>query len=314
MVKLVITGGAGFIGSHIARLALTQGHHVTVIDDLSTGNRENLQDLLSEPGLHFLQDSILNLPILEKALEGADYLLHLAARTSVPESLEKPEAYFETNILGTCHLLKIAHAQGVKGVVFSSSAAVYGEIEGQLATESLAPHPLSPYAVSKLDGEYLLNIFRRQQGMKAVSLRYFNVYGPRQNPRSAYAAAVPIFIERTLRHQDLVIYGDGQQTRDFIFVEDVAKANLAACLLDTSGIINIASGYSHSIQMLAETLIDITGSRSRIVYQDARPGDIQHSRADNQKMRALLKLSPPSSLKQNLEKTIAYYERLLEAV
>jgi UDP-glucose 4-epimerase len=308
MTKIIITGGAGFIGSHIAHAAHDLNYHITIIDDLSTGNLDNLGALQDAPNVQFVNADINNKAHILPAFEDVDSVLHLAARISVPESMEHPDWYFKTNTLGTLNVLECCREQHVKNIVHSSSAALYGDNPILPKVETLTPEPKSPYAISKLDGEYLLNMYQTQFNMHCVSLRYFNVFGPRQNPHSAYAAAVPIFIEKALNGHDITIYGDGEQTRDFIYVGDIAKANLLASERGR-GVINAACARSISINDLAATIIDITGSSSKIHHLSERAGDIKHSCADNTKLKNELGLTPQDNWIKGLEATIAHFEQ-----
>jgi UDP-glucose 4-epimerase len=224
--KVVVTGGAGFIGSHLVEEALARGCDVSIIDDLSTGFRENIPYLSSK--VAFFQGSIQDRALLKRAFTGAETVFHLAALISVPESMKEKRKYMEVNTLGMVDVLEAAVEAGVRNLVFSSSAAVYGDNPISPKVETLLPEPLSPYALNKLDGEHLLEMYSREYGLNAIALRYFNVFGPRQNPKSAYAAAVPIFFERALKHEPITIYGDGMQTRDFIYVKDIVQANFLA--------------------------------------------------------------------------------------
>lgn len=302
----LITGGAGFIGSHIAKACLDNGHQVTVIDNLLTGKKANIAPHLEHPNFQFIQADICdNNTTIEQAFKEADHVCHLAARISVPESLEIPEDYFKSNTIGTSKVATLAQKH-CSSITLASSAAVYGNNLTLPKLESMLPQPMSPYAISKLDGEYLLEIAQQASTLCATSLRFFNVFGPRQDPNSAYAAAVPIFIDHAISHKDIIIYGDGEQTRDFIYVEDVARAYLASCQKG-GGIINAACGRSISINALAKQIIDITGSRSQIIYQNQRPGDIKHSCANNSKLIEQLGIQPQADLHHGLEKTIQHF-------
>jgi UDP-glucose 4-epimerase len=309
MSNIVITGAAGFIGSHIATLAHQRSMNITLIDNLSTGTLDNLSDLLDQERVRFIKADITQREEIEGAFCDADHVFHLAARISVPESMEYPERYITTNTLGTLNVLNCCKIHKIKSIVHSSTAAIYGDNPISPKEETLPPEPLSPYAISKLDGEYLLKMYQQQYGIHAVSLRYFNVFGPKQRPDSAYAAAVPIFIDRAINNKDIIIYGDGSQTRDFIFVGDVAKANLQASTKG-SGVINAACGRAISINDLAHMLIKITDSKSKVIYQPERNGDIKHSCANNHKMRDLLKCSPNEDMTQGLLQTIEYFQSM----
>jgi UDP-glucose 4-epimerase len=279
-MRILITGGSGFIGSHLAEL-LCKRAEVRVLDDLSTGSRENLEGLKCE----LIIGSILDRQAVRAALHGVDYVFHLAAMISVPESMEKPIACSEINTLGTLIVLEEAANAGVKKLVLSSSAAVYGNNPTVPKREEMIPEPASPYAISKLDGEYYCAMFAATRGLPATALRYFNVFGPRQNPESAYAAAVPIFIHRALRGEPLTVHGDGGQTRDFIFVRDIARANaFFAMESPLTGVFNVARGGQITILELAQRIVRLTGSSSEIVHGPARPGDVRHSTASLDKL------------------------------
>ncbi len=281
-MKILVTGGAGFIGSHIVEHF--QGRaEVRVLDNLASGFQHNLAGLKCE----FIPGSMLDREIVARAVAGVDFVFHLAAMVSVPESVEKPSQCVEINSGGTIILLEAAARAQVKKFVFSSSAAIYGNNPVVPKIETMTPEPQSPYASTKLDGEFHCAKFTREAGLPTVCLRYFNVFGPRQNPRSQYAAAVPAFIDRALKNEPLTIHGDGTQTRDFIFVKDVAAANAHFALHSPStGVFNVASGHGITINELAETIRRLAGSRSEIVHAAERAGDVKHSVADTGKLRA----------------------------
>ncbi|MDW7775657.1 MAG: NAD-dependent epimerase/dehydratase family protein [Methanosarcinales archaeon] len=275
-MNILVTGGAGFIGSHIAEHFSLAGYDVSVLDNLSTGYLRNLPD---SPNITFIRGDICDPEAVEKAVAGKDYVFHMAAMVSVPLSCQHPAEAFQNNTLGTLNVLQSSQTAGVKKVVIASSAAVYGNNPVQPKREDMLPEPASPYAISKLDCEYLARMFN-DRGLRTTCLRYFNVYGPRQDPGSAYAAAIPIFMSRAQAGEDLVIYGDGKQTRDFVHVSDVVRANVAAMEHGDGGVFNVATGRSVSINELARTVLEITGSSAGIVYQPERAGDIRHSSAD----------------------------------
>jgi UDP-glucose 4-epimerase len=277
-MQFLITGGAGFIGSHLARHLGSQGT-VTILDNLSSGREGNLGEFTGR----FLKGSILDSQRLDQALNGITHVFHLAAMVSVPESVAHPARCHETNIEGTRKVLEASDRAGVKRVVLASSCAIYGNEPTMPKIESLPPAPASPYAESKLAGEKLCASARNP----AVSLRFFNVYGPRQDPHGPYAAAVPKLLEAALAGSPLPIHGDGQQTRDFVFVEDVVSALLQAALHpDMNGIYNVASGESTSILQLAEAILAVTGSRSPLEYLPARPADVRFSSASIARLQA----------------------------
>lgn len=303
--KVVVTGGAGFIGSHIVEYWLGAGAEVHIIDNLRTGFLSNVQLF---PDAVFHNGSITDRKLVFDVLRNADYVHHLAAFVSVPESIEKPVECYDININGLLNVLDGSKEFGIKKIVFSSSAAVYGDNPESPKRISTKTGPKSPYGSTKLEGEEHLKSFHDLHGLGAVSLRYFNVFGPRQDPKSQYAAAVPIFINRALKNEPVIIYGDGSQTRDFIFVKDVVNANLiAATNNNVNGVFNVASGCAVSILQIAESIIRITGSSSKIEFRGERAGDIKHSLASIDETKMDLGFSPQSDLAEGLEKTIEYY-------
>lgn len=305
MAKMIVTGAAGFIGSHLIESLLNQGHEVVAIDNLATGFRENIEAFLENMGFQFFNSDIETDDINDLCLN-ADTIFHLAARISVPESMEQPFEYFNTNSLGTLKLLEICRRHGIKNFVLSSSAAVYGDNPALPKIETMTPDPKSPYAISKLDGEYLCAMFRQNYAINAVALRYFNVFGPRQALDSAYAAAIPIFINKAISNEDIVIYGDGLQTRDFVFVKTVVAANLAAAKLG-GDVVNVAGGKSMTILELAKTIIELTQSESRIIFEAPRAGDIKHSYADITRLTEVLHVTSDIDFMTALKLTIDAY-------
>ena len=300
-MRVLVTGGAGFIGSHIVE-HFHSTHEVLVLDNLRSGYRRNLEGLKHS----FHEISVTDPEALPPLFEGVDMVFHLAALVSVPESMLQPAECVRINTQGTLNVLEAARRGGVKALVFASSAAVYGDNPVVPKVETMLPEPKSPYAVTKLDGEYYLRIFAGQWGLKAAALRFFNVFGPRQDPGSQYAAAVPIFIRRALRGEDLVIYGDGSQVRDFIYVKDV----VAACLLAAEHggeVRNVARGEHITILQLARLILELTGSKSKIVYAEPRPGDVHTSYADTARIREL-GFTPSADLQGNLLATIRFFE------
>lgn len=305
MKKYVITGGAGFIGSHIAEHLVTEGHQVTILDSLRTGFEKNLNGL----NVNFKKGDIRDENLVNELVQGASGIFHLAALVSVPESLLKIKECIDINTIGTINILEAAKNNLGCKVVFSTSAANYGDNPILPKVETMVPEPMTPYAITKLDGEYYLKMYQDQYNTPTVSLRYFNVFGPRQNPKSAYAAAVPIFINKALQNQPITIYGDGLQTRDFIYVKDVVKANLLA-LQAGNEMYNVALGHSTSVLELAENIIKIINSKSKIQFLDERPGDIKHSKADPSKFNQL-GFKPDYSIEKALEETIEFYHQEL---
>lgn len=311
MQRVLITGGAGFIGHHLAIAWRRRGAEVVVLDNFRTGRRENVDAIVAQTGAEgftLVEGTITDPATVRRAMEGCAVVHHLAAQVSVPESVERPHECVEINVGGTLHVLEAARAAGVSRVVFSSSAAVYGDDPRSPKTEDMTPAPKSPYGITKLDGEYYLRMFAEMFGVPTVSLRYFNVFGPRQDPRSVYAAAVPIFIDRALRGAPITIFGDGAQTRDFVYVEDVCAANILAATSDRAGrgeVFNVAQGGIITIRDLAETVVRITGSASEIAHAPERAGDIRHSRASIARITEALGFSPRTGLAEGITHAVA---------
>jgi UDP-glucose 4-epimerase len=299
--KVVITGGAGFIGAHLAK-KLAPDNSVIILDNLATGKKGNIAGLSGE-NVTFVKGTITDLPLLGRFFKGIDFVFHLAAMASVPRSVEDPAACHEVNATGTLKVLLAARDSGVKKVVFASSCAVYGDRHNPPIKEEMAPSPQSPYAVTKLAGEYYCQTFQEIYGLTTVCLRYFNVYGPGQDPNSAYAAVVPKFIQRVAEGKPLLILGDGEQTRDFVFVRDVVQANILAAQSDASGIFNIGSGRSITMGGLAKLIIRLMGKDVEISYQAARAGDVRHSLADISKAK-IFGYQPEYTLETGLRETI----------
>lgn len=305
MSKYVITGGAGFIGSHIAAHLSNEGHQVLILDSLRTGFENNLNGL----NVEFVKGDIRDENLVNEVVSGASGVFHLAALVSVPESLLKIKECIEINTIGTINILEAAkNTTGCK-VVLSTSAANYGNNPVLPKVETMFPEPMTPYAITKLDGEYYLKMYLDQYQVPTASLRYFNVFGPRQNPESAYAAAVPIFINKALQNEPITIYGDGLQTRDFIYVKDVVKANILASQKGNETY-NVALGHSTSVLELAEKIIEITNSKSQIKFLEERPGDIKHSKANPEKFNQL-GFKPEYTIDRALEETIEFYQQQL---
>jgi len=304
--KIVVTGGAGFIGSNLAR-EFSKNNEIIIIDDLSTGNRENVEDLMVNK-IDFIKGSVTELTLLEEAFENVDYVFHEAAIPSVSRSIKEPIQSHETNITGTLNVLLAAKDNKVKKVIYASSSSVYGDTPTLPKNEDMTPCPLSPYAVSKLTGEYYCIIFMKIFGLNTVCLRYFNVYGPYQDPTSEYAAVIPKFITCVNNDKSLVIYGDGKQTRDFTFISDVVEANILAVVSNSTGIFNIASGVQITIDELSKMILKIADKNVDIHYDDPRPGDIKHSLADISKARRELNYSPQHQLKSGLKETIKWFQ------
>ncbi|MBI5518134.1 MAG: SDR family NAD(P)-dependent oxidoreductase [Deltaproteobacteria bacterium] len=310
MERVLITGGAGFIGHHLAIAWRRRGAEVVLLDNFRTGKKENLQAItraLGEGAFTFVEGDIRDRDLVRRALEGCTRVHHLAAQVSVPESVEKPLECVDINVNGTLQVLTSAREAGVRRVVFSSSAAVYGDDPRSPKEEGFAPAPKSPYGITKLDGEYYVRMYAEMHGLPGVSLRYFNVFGPRQDPKSVYAAAVPIFLERALGHKPVVIYGDGEQTRDFVFVGDVAAANILAATSPDCGngeVFNVAQGGITTINDLVRTVLSLTNSKSPVEHAPERPGDIRHSRASIEAITRGLGFKASVSLREGLEESL----------
>ena len=299
---VLITGGAGFIGSHVAERFAREGHAIRVLDDLSTGDAANLA-----PSWKLLRADVADPAAVDAAVAGAEIVVHLAAFTSVPESFERFEDCTRTNVQGTANVVRACVRHGVAKLVFASSSAVYSDSPARPKSEDECPGPSSPYGISKLEGEHWLAAHTLLDGLGAVALRFFNVYGPRQPADSAYAAAVPIFIERALRGEALTIYGDGRQTRDFVYVGDVADAVLRAARAPASGTMNVGTGDSLEILALADEIARLTGHAVPHRMAPPRAGDVRASSADASRARRLLGWSPAHTLEQGLAETLAWY-------
>lgn len=301
-MKYVITGGAGFIGSHIAE-DLSKNHEVIIVDNLFSGKKANIESLPVE----LKEGSITDLPFLMEVFEGADGVFHQAAITSVPRSVKSPLPTHEVNCTGTLNVLLAARDCGVKKVVCASSSSVYGDTPVLPKVETMIPCPLSPYGISKLTGEHYARVFSELYGLQTVSLRYFNVFGPRQDPQSEYAAVIPKFITKILRHESPVIYGDGSQTRDFTFVKDVVQANIRAMESNAEGIFNIAYQERIDLNALAAIIMDIIGIDVPVLYDPPRPGDIHDSLADVRKAKESFGYEPQYTVRTGIEETIEWF-------
>jgi UDP-glucose 4-epimerase len=303
----VVTGGAGFIGSHIADRLLREGQRVRIVDNFVTGKRENLAAIT--PGWQLFECSITDRSALNEAFGGADYVLHQAALASVPRSIDDPLSTHEANVTGTLNVLLAARDAGVKRVAYAASSSAYGDIEGEFKDETMAPRPLSPYGVSKLAGEYYCQAFTEVYGLETVALRYFNVFGPRQDETSQYAAVIPRFLAAMLQGKPPIIYGDGEQSRDFTYVDNVVHGNLLALRAPRAAgqMMNLATGGRISLLDLVDKLNVILGADIRPIHEAARAGDIKHSRADVQKAGELLGFEPVVEFDEGLARTAAWF-------
>jgi len=305
--RVVVTGGAGFIGSHLAGELAGNGYHVVVYDDLSTGKRSNLEPLLGDKKVSFVLGTVTDLALLQELFRGVEYVFHLAAIPSVLDSIASPQECHNVNLTGTLNVLLAARDNGVKKVIYASSSSVYGDTPQLPKREDMTPDPRSPYAVAKLAGEYYCRVFQEVYQLPTVSLRYFNVYGPRQDPEAEYAAVIPRFIKGMSEGVPPVIFGDGEQTRDFIFIKDAVAANILAAQSDAGGVFNISYGESITINRLADMLMGLTGSRLAPVHQEPKVGDIRHSLADIAKSRTF-GYEPRYSLASGLAETVRWFK------
>ena len=305
MAKAIVTGGAGFIGSHLAEELARRGYQVVILDDLSTGKMENIKGFLDRDNVTFVQGSITELPLLQKLFDNVDYVFHQAALARVPFSIQDPLAVNEANISGTLKVLWAAKRNSVKKVIYAASSSAYGNTASLPQREDMPPDPLSPYALTKLTGEYYCNIFREIYGLSTVCLRYFNVYGPRQDPQSQYATVIPAFIGRISEGLPPVIHGDGEQSRDFTFIEDVVQANMLAAGENAEGVYNIGSGKNAEINQLAEVVLNLLGMNVKPLYSEPRPGDPRHTLADVSKAESF-GYKPKWTLERGLAETINY--------
>ena len=301
-MRVLITGGAGFIGSHIAEYFNGKAE-IRIFDNLRTGYKHNLDGL----DVEFIEGDICDRAAVKAAMQGVDYVFHLAAMVSVPESMFKPGECVDINVHGLLNVLEEAAAAGVKKLCFSTSAAIYGDNPVVPKLETMIPEPKSPYAITKLDGEYYCNMFTREGKLQTACLRYFNVFGPRQDPKSAYAAAIPIFTAKAVANEDITIYGDGEQTRDFIYVKDIVEANVFMAMNDFTGVYNIAYGKKITINDLVKEIVKVTNSKSKVVHLDERPGDVKHSMAGVEKL-ASTGFKPKHTFAEGMEKTIAFFQ------
>jgi len=312
-MSVLVTGGSGIIGSHLVEALLQRGAVVRALDNLSTGHRANLAGALAHHGTQkaftFIEGDVTDRTTVREAIAGVDYVFHQAALPSVQRSVEDPLTSNQVNVIGTLNVLMAAQEAGVRRVVYASSSSVYGDSAQLPKIESMPTNPLSPYAVSKLAAEAYCRAFTRVYGLETVSLRYFNVFGPRQDPNSLYAAVLPRFIEALLSHTPPVIYGDGGQSRDFTYIENVVQANLLA--LDAAGAsgeaFNIACGESVTLKAVLECLAEVSSQVVEPEYQAPRAGDIKHSLADISKAERMLGYRPVIPFREGLKRTLEFF-------
>lgn len=300
-MKYIVTGGAGFIGSHIVEYLVENHHEVVVIDDLSTGRIENINRFIKDKKITFIQGSVTDLALLKKIFVKADGVFHHAALVSVQGSIDDPELSHAVTLTGTLNVLLAAREAEVRKIVTASSAALYGNLPGLPKHENMDVDPLSPYAVEKHAAEEYSRVFSSLYGLQTVCLRYFNVFGLRQNPNSDYAAVIPKFIDQIFKNKPLRIYGDGEQTRDFIYVKDVVQANIKAMQSDAQGVFNIANGIETSVNDLARIILRVFSNSMNPEYLDARSGEVKYSVADISKAKRELQFTPEYTLERGLE-------------
>ncbi|MGB7731861.1 MAG: SDR family oxidoreductase [Candidatus Acidiferrum sp.] len=309
-MRYLVTGGAGFIGSNTVDELVRRGHSVVVLDDLSAGKEENLTEIRAK--ITFVKGSITDIEAVQKAMHQAEYVIHLAARTSVPRSVKDPLETNRINVEGTLNVLVAARDNKVKRIVFAASSSAYGETATLPKTEAMQPQPISPYGVSKYVGELYAQTFGRCYGLENVCVRYFNIFGPRQDPDSPYSGVLSRFALAFLEDQQPVIYGDGEQTRDFTFVENAVQANLLACEAPSSasgGVFNVGTGARISLNQTLELLRRISGKKLQAKYEPPRDGDIRDSQADVTKAREYLGYDPTVMFEEGLERTFEWYRQ-----
>ncbi|MCB9647197.1 MAG: SDR family oxidoreductase [Deltaproteobacteria bacterium] len=308
MARYLVTGGAGFIGSNLVERLIAQGASVRVLDDFSTGKRENLAPFMDQ--IELFEGSIEDFALTKRAAEGVDYILHQAALPSVPKSIQLPRETNNINIGGIVNLLVSARDAGVKRFVFAASSSAYGNTETLPKVETMPAQPLSPYAIQKLAGEMYCRVFFEQYGLQTVALRYFNIFGPRQDPTSFYSAVIPKFVTACLDDEAPTIYGDGETSRDFTFIDNVVQANLKACTAPdkcAGQVMNIACGGRVTLTQLANGIREALGRGKPPHYAEERAGDVKHSMADISRARELIGYDPTVGFEEGLAKTIAWY-------
>ncbi len=307
-MKYLVTGGAGFIGSNLVEELLNRGHEVRVIDNFATGRRENLKPFMDR--IDLVEGDLRSYHIVREAVDGVDFILHEGALPSVPRSIKDPITSNEVNVTGTLNILDAAVDSGVKRVVMASSSSIYGDSERLPKQEDMVPNPLSPYAVSKLAGEKYFQVFARLYKLHTVALRYFNVFGPRQDPSSQYSAVIPKFIRAILEDKAPVIYGDGKQSRDFTYISNVVEANIMATEVDFAPgmVFNCACHERTDLNELVQKINLVLGKDIKPEYADPRPGDVKHSFADIERIRKYMGYEPKVSFDDGLKKTIEWYQ------
>jgi len=307
---VLVTGGAGFIGSHLVDLFLARGYRVRVLDNLSTGKLTNLPAV--HPHLSFVEGDIRDAETVDKIVAGVTAIVHLAAVASVQASVDDPVGTHQVNLVGTLNLLEAARAHGIRRFVFASSAAVYGNVQALPVTEHMPLLPLTPYAADKLASEYYIDFYRRQHGLDPVIFRFFNIFGPRQDPSSPYSGVISIFMERAIAGRPITVFGDGEQSRDFVYVADLVTLLLAAVEHDRSltGPLNVGNGQATNLNQLLRMIENFSGAKSEVTYVDTRPGDICHSLSDNSRIIQDLNYVCRHPVAEGLKQTFAWYADL----
>jgi len=312
-MKYLITGGAGFIGSNLAFEILKRGDQVRILDNFSTGRRENIEPILGQ--IEVVEGDIRDFWTVSDAMSGIDYVLHQAALPSVVRSVQNPLTANAVNIDGTLNVLEAARQAKVRRLVFACSSAVYGESETLPKVEAMIPSPISPYAVNKITGEYYCRVYHRLYGLETVALRYFNIFGPRQDPTSQYSAVIPLFIKAALQGKQPTIYGDGEQSRDFTFIGNAVSANLKACTAPNAAgkFYNVACGDRFTLNQTLKIIGDLLGKQVSARYVEPRQGDIKHSMADIEAARTDLGYSVDYDFKAGLRETISWFSKVFSA-
>ena len=313
MSNVLVTGGAGFIGSNLTAALLQRGHFVRILDDFSTGKRENLIFDKDYPSSEVIEGDIRDFSTCQKAVKGIEYVFHQAALPSVQRSIEDPETSNAINVGGTLNILLAAREEKVKRVIYASSSSVYGDTPTLPKHEEMPPDPLSPYALQKYIGEQYCRLFYQLYGLDTISLRYFNIFGPKQDPNSLYSAVIPKFIDALLQGRPPIIFGDGEQSRDFTYIENVVQANLLAMSAEHlhGEAINIACGKRISLNQLLNVLKEILGSKLSPIYQEPRQGDVKHSLADIRKGKEIINYEPIVGIEIGLKKTVEFFQKTL---
>jgi nucleoside-diphosphate-sugar epimerase len=309
MSKVLVTGGAGFIGSNLTEALLQRGHLVRVLDNFSTGKRENLVFDKAYPSLEIIEGDIRDLSACQKAVQGMEYVFHQGALPSVQRSVEDPGTSNAVNVGGTLNILLAAKEKGVKRVMYAASSSFYGDTPTLPKHEEMPPNPLSPYALQKYIGEQYCRLFYQLYGLETISLRYFNIFGPKQDPNSLYSAVIPKFIDALLQGRPPIIFGDGEQSRDFTYIENVVQANLLAMSAERlhGEAINIACGKRISLNQLLNVLKEILGSKQAPIYEELRRGDVKHSLADIRKGKEIINYEPKVGIETGLKKTVDFF-------